>query len=94
MLYFFFINDFKMYKNIYKVLKFFYLIFIYLNYNERRKIINVFTLILKSYNAKLNNVVKVFIKFIENLNREMKLKINDNIKTIWAFNITFFKNIL
>ena len=82
-----------MHKNIYKVLKTFYLIFIYLNYNERRKLANVFTLTLKSYNAKLNNVMKAFIRFIQNLNREMKLKINDNIKVICTFDITFFKNI-
>ena len=69
------------------------MIFIYLNYNERRKLANIFTLTLKFHNVKLNNVIKIFIKFIQNLNHEMKLKINNNIKTICAFDITFFKNI-
>ena len=90
MSYLFFINDFKMHKNIYKILKVFYLIFICLNYNERKKFVNVFTLTLRFYNAKLNNVIKTFIKFIQDLNREMKLKINNNIKTICAFDMIFF----
>ena len=64
MLYLLFIDDFEIYKNIYKALKVFYLIFIYLNYEKRKKFVNVFTLILKSYNVKLNNIMKIFIKFI------------------------------
>ena len=48
----------------YKVLKVFYLIFIYLSYDERRKFANVFILILRFYDVKLNDVIKAFIKFI------------------------------
>ena len=77
----------------YKALKIFYLIFIYLIYKKRRKLVNVFTLILKSHEIKLNDIVKAFVKFIQQLNRETKLKINDNMKTMCVFVIIFLNNI-
>ena len=51
-----------MYKNIYRALKAFYLILTCLNYNERKKLINVFTFSLKSYYVKFNNIIKVFLQ--------------------------------
>ena len=48
----------------YRALKAFYLILICLNYNERKKLANVFTLLLNSHNIKFDNVIKVFYKFI------------------------------
>ena len=68
----------------YRVLKAFYLISIYLNYNERRKLMNVFIFSLNLYDIKLDNVIKVFYKFIQKLNRDIKMKIagKDNATTM------------
>ena len=48
----------------YRVLKAFYLISICLNYNKRKKFVNVFIFLLNLYNIKFNNVMKIFYKFI------------------------------
>ena len=70
-LYLLFINNFDIYKNIYPALKTFYFILIYLNYEKREKLANIFILLLKSYNAKINNIIKIFNKIIKNLNRNI-----------------------
>ena len=49
--YYYFINNFGIYKNIYRILKIFYLILIYLNYIERKKFINIFILVLKPHDT-------------------------------------------
>ena len=61
----------------YHALKAFYLIFTYFFYFERKKIINVFTLTSKSYEAQLKNVVEAFRKFLKKLNIELKMNVND-----------------
>ena len=63
-LYLLFINNFNIYQNIYRTLKIFYFILIYLSYKEKRKIINIFILILESYKANFINVIKAFRKLI------------------------------
>ena len=78
--YLFFINDFEIHRNMYRTLKTFYLIFVNLNYNERRKIVNVFILILKSHDVVLKNVVDVLTKFIRLLNKKIDLFINEQKK--------------
>ena len=91
--YFLFIDDFEMYKNMYRILKTFYLISICLNYNERRKFANVFIFFLKSHDVKLDNMIKIFYKLIQKLNRDVKLKIDKKEgMTMWAFNMTFLEN--
>lgn len=64
MLYFLFIDNFDIYYNIYRAFKAFYLIFIYLIYKERRKLINIFILILRFYKVILNDIMKIFVKSI------------------------------
>ena len=64
-LYLLFINNFNIYRNIYRALKIFYLILIYFSYKERRKIINIFILTLRSYKINLINVIKAFYKLIK-----------------------------
>ena len=64
LLYLLFINNFKIYKNIYRALKAFYLIFVYLNYQEKRKLINIFILLLSLYEIKIEKIIKVFNKSI------------------------------
>ena len=60
-LYLLFINDFEIHRNIYRILKTFYFISIYLSYEKRRKIINIFTLILNSHDVNLKTIMKIFI---------------------------------
>ena len=48
----------------YRAFKAFYLILTCLNYAERKKLANVFTLFLKSHNINIKNVMKIFYKFI------------------------------
>lgn len=92
-LYVLFIDDFDIYRNIYRALKKINLIFAYLLYKKRKKFVNIFISILNSHEIKLNNMIKIFVEFIQKLNCEMKLKINNNIKSIYVFIITFLKNI-
>ena len=89
MSYLLFIDDFDMYRNIYRALKAFYLISTYLTYKKRRKLANVFTLSLRSHRAGLGDVVKAFVKLIQKLDRETQLKVNGNLETVCAFAITF-----
>ena len=63
--YLLFINDFEIYRNMYRAFKAFYFISIYLFYEKRRKIINVFILILNSYDVNLKTIIKVFNKIIK-----------------------------
>ena len=62
--YLLFINDFDVYKNMYKILKIFYLISANLTFYKRRKIINVFTFIFELHEIALKNVINVIAKLI------------------------------
>ena len=62
--YFLFINNFEIYYNIYRALKVFYLILVYLIYKKRRKLVNIFILILKSYKVNIYDITKVFSRLI------------------------------
>ena len=92
MLFFFFVNDFDVHRNMYKTLKAFYFILINLFYEKRRKLINVFILILKFYNAKIKNVIIVFIKVIKQLNRGVNFIINNNVDFVCFFLIEIIEN--
>ena len=73
----------------YRALKAFYLISICLTYKKRRKLANMFILSLRSHRTELNDVIKAFVKPIQKLNRGTQLKVNDNLKIVCAFAITF-----
>ena len=73
----------------YRALKAFYLIPACLDYGERRKLANVFTLILGPYGAKIDDVVEALAKPIQNLDRGMELNIDGNMEKVCAFGITF-----
>ena len=88
--YFFFVDDFEIHKNIYKSFKIFYLILIYLFYKNRKKIVNNFTLIFESHEINMKNVIDFIRKFIQQLNKCMKMKINDVIKKVYIFIMIFF----
>ncbi len=93
LLYLLFIDNFDIYRNIYRALKAFYLIPEYLFYNKRRKTINCFVLILKSHRTNIENVIKVFAKSIKDTNRDVKITINKKIKLICACIITFLRDL-
>ncbi len=65
LLYLLFIDNFNVYRNMYCVLKAFYLILACLIYKKRRKIINVFTFTLEFYKTKLKTIVEAFFKLIK-----------------------------
>ena len=93
MSYLLFIDDFEIHRNMYRALKAFYLIPACLNYQERRKLANVFTLLLGSHETKIENVMKAFSKLIRKLDNEVNFDINENTETIWSFAISFLKDI-
>ena len=62
--YFLFVDDFEIHRNMYRFFKAFYLILICLFYKKRRKIINVFILILNFYDVDMKNVVEAIRRFI------------------------------
>ena len=84
--YLLFIDDFGVHRNMYRALKAFYLISTCLIYEDRRKVINVFTLILSFHEAKILNVVKVFFRLIRQLDRELEnMKIDEEKTSVCAF---------
>ena len=91
-LYLFFINNFEIYRNMYRFLKAFYVISTCFFYVERKKVINVFTFTLKFYKINIKIVVKVFRKFIQKFNKKFNIKVNDNMKIVFFFVITFLNN--
>ena len=90
--YFLFVNDFEIYKNMYRFLKIFYLIFVNFLYKKRRILINVFIVILNSHDAHFKNVIEIFDKTIRTLNRDQNLNINEKQTTICVFIMIFLKN--
>jgi len=93
-LYFLFINNFNIYRNIYYVSKAFYLILACLVYKKRQKIANVFTFTLEFYRTKLKIVVKAFFKSIRQLNRDIiDLEINRKLISIYVFVIELIEDI-
>ena len=66
--YFLFIDDFEIHRNNYRNLQTYYLISACFSYSKRKKIANVFTLILKSHKINTIDVTKNFRKFIQQLN--------------------------
>jgi len=77
----------------YRALKTFYLISKYLFYNKRRKIVNYFVLILESHRANIKNIIKVFVKLIRKIDRNVRITINKEIKIICIFIIVFLEDL-
>jgi len=93
-LYFFLIDNFEIYRNIYYILKIFYIIFDYFLYFKRKKLVNIFILILESYKVNIKNIIEIFSKFICKLNSKLLIKINKKEKFIYIYCIFFLKYIL
>ena len=88
-LYFFLIDNFEIYINIYYILKIFYIIFDYFLYFKRKKLVNIFILILESYKVNIKNIIEIFSKFICKLNCKLLIKINKKEKFIYIYCIFF-----
>lgn len=86
--YLLFIDDFGVHRNMYRALKAFYLIPACLEYSERRKLANVFTLSLGPHGASLNDVVEAFDSPIQDLDRGIKLDVNGETEKVCAFAMT------
>lgn len=90
---FFFVNDFDVHRNMYRALKVLYFILINLFYEKRRKLINVFKLILNFYDVAIDNVIEVLTRAIKQKNRNINFDINKNVEKIYAFVIKLIENI-
>ena len=86
--YLLFIDDFGVHRNMYRALKAFYLIPACLEYSERRKLANVFTLTLGPHGASLDDVVEAFHRPIQDLDQGIELDINGEVVKVCAFSIT------
>ena len=87
--YLLFVDDFGVHRNMYRALKAFYLIPACLDYQERRKLANVFTLSLGPHGAKIEEVVEAFSKPIRILDSGVDLEINGNMEAVWSFAMSF-----
>ena len=76
----------------YHALKAFYLISACLNYKKCRKLTNVFILTLDLHKVKIENIVKVFYRLIQELNCDIKLNINDKNQAICTFSMIFLSD--
>lgn len=92
--YLLFIDNFNIYRNIYCILKVFYLILAYFSYKKRKKLANIFILILDSYKVAFYNIIKVFCKLIKKLDISIEIKINNKRKIVYVSIIVFLNNIL
>ena len=90
--YMLFIDDFEVHRNMYRALKIFYLISVNLSYDERRKLTNVFTLILRSHDVIIENVINTFAKSIRQLDRDISLIINEDEQEICAFSMSLLED--
>ena len=88
-----FVDNFDVYRNMYCTLKVFYWILINLSYEEWCKVINVFTLSLRSHEADIREIVEVFVKNINKLNVRYEIKINENTVTVIIFFMILIKDI-
>jgi hypothetical protein len=92
LLFILFIDDFSIYKNIYRALKGFYIILASLNYKERRKSLNKFILILGLYGTPLKAIINNLALFIKSLARGIYIEINKREILIKAFLITLMSD--
>ena len=92
--YLLFIDDFDVHRNMYRALKTFYLIFVNLSYEKKRKIVNVFIFILDSHDATTIDVVKFFFRTIRKLNKNCSLEINEKFSEICVFILNLIENML
>ena len=87
LLFFLFINDFGIHRNMYRVIKGFYIIPACLLFDERRKPANVFTFTLGPYEASFRDVVNNISFGLDTLGLGVELDINSIFTIVKAFSI-------
>lgn len=92
LLFILFIDEFSLYQNIYQSLMKIYLLIAELSAWKWFWKINIFFLTLRSHDSQFSNVVAVLWSALTQLNREIKLTINEKKKLICAFMMTFIEN--
>ena len=91
--YLFFIDDFEIYRNNYRFLKTFYFTSVDLSYKKRRKLINVFILILKSHEVNFENVIECIFKIIRRLNKnDVEMNIIEETVLVCIFEMILLNN--
>ena len=88
-----FINKFELYYNIYRNLYKIYLISTELTIEERQRSENIFLIILKPHDSKLNNVMNIIQKDYIALKRDYKLLISKKKINIYAPILAYINNI-
>lgn len=68
-------NNFELYRNSYKSLIKVYIMLISLNFNERIRRINVYSLTLESYNNNINDVLDILLS-LRNLDKDVILNLS------------------
>jgi hypothetical protein len=89
-----FINDFGIYRNIYRALKGFYIILAILGYKERRKPSNKFTLTLGPHSTLIDDIIRNLEPGLSALGKGTKLIISSTSILVKAFLIVLISNIL
>lgn len=64
-----------------------------MNYNERKKLINVFTFSLKSYYVKFNNIIKVFLQIYSEIESWYEIEDRRKKKRRFEFSIKSYLKI-
>jgi len=84
-----FIDNFRIYRNIYQVMKTFYIISINLFYAKWWKIANTYTSILRLHNANSDDIINFFASEFQKLNKGLLMTINKQIQFVCAFVMAF-----
>lgn len=89
-----FINDFDLFRNVYRFLMSIYVILASMTLTKRNRKANVFFITLKSHESKLSNVINAINLFFAQLNREIFTQIEDD-ETILlcVYILTFINNL-
>ena len=84
----FFIDNFRLYKNIYKTLIEFYLNFTSLELRDRFRRYNIISITLGPYKSKFKDIITT-LKGLRLLDREINLTINKETKFICVYTLIF-----
>ena len=86
-----FMNDFDFFKKYHFMFEI-YVIFSKLNLQKRIKKFNVFTLTFDFHDATLLNVIDVMHQFLHNLNKNVRMNIDDQKSMMCAYTFAFIEN--
>jgi predicted small metal-binding protein len=88
-----FVDDFDLYKNMYKILTNVYVVSVELSAWKRQKNNNYYTTILDLHDCDFNNIMNCFHNNLKNINHDCVMKIREQKKIVWASVITWLDDI-